>query len=221
VSYKHQFGAPCPHRNIDHDQTRFNGVRQRTQDQANGNPWRKPGRIRPIPSRILRDLNPRSVIERTIAAGWRLKRSSVWKPPTSKQPRSRPGLRPPESLHRSGRDRETKLSPRYQTTFQREYDKAISDSAKPARNARNNRWTKPCSSRPRASSSTKRRRRYCRWLRFAKRRSVRVLSLHRRRAGPRFSRGIDGITRSTSEIPIKSQSCATLNFHAGKAVRPQ
>ena len=46
------------------------------------------------------------------------------------QPRSRPGLRSSQSLHRSGRDREDRLFLRYQTTVQREYDKAISEFRK-------------------------------------------------------------------------------------------
>lgn len=128
----------------DTTKTRFNGVQHGLTSKQTVIPGESQKEYDEFQSEFLRDLNPQSAIERmlaerTIAAAWRLKRfqrmeAAYFDDRVNAYLEDNPKASPDSALAYLFIDpaeiAKTKLFLRYQTTVQREYDKAISEFRK-------------------------------------------------------------------------------------------
>ena len=124
--------------------TRFNGVRHGLTSKQTVIPGESQQEYDEFQARFLRDLNPQSEIERTmaertIAAAWRLKRfqrieAAYFDDRVNAYLEDNPEADPDSALAflfiDSAEIAKTKLFLRYQTTVQREFDKALSEFRK-------------------------------------------------------------------------------------------
>ena len=196
--------------------TRFNGVQHGLTSKQTVIPGESQHEYDEFREEFLSDLNPQSAIERTladraIAAAWRLKRfqgveSAFFNDCVSAFLNDNPDADPAAAMANLFIDPvETKkmsLFLRYQTAVQREYDKAISEFKKARAEREKEQFEQAM-------------------VEAAKQRSA-VGGFASYNAPPRAATATQSQESDPPSVERSNlDTCATLNFHAGKAVRTQ